>query len=254
MLDGKRLWFRKIRHGKSASSPAVVGDDLVVHGMDGNVRVLDRSNGRVRWRFHIGSPVESSPVVSHGIDYFGAWNGNVYALDLRTRRLRWVFRSGYKITSSAALSGGKLFIGDYGGRIWALSPRSGHRRWVSSVGGRIYGTPAVAHGRVFVPSSTGNSLTAFSASGRHLWGINTGAYVYSSPAVWHGPRLLRVVQRRPLLRLGGERPHPLDVLERPRDLGRADRRRRRRLLLEHRPPHVRPQRAHGTRIDVVRRR
>ena len=111
MLDGKRLWFRKIRHGKSASSPAVVGDDLVVHGMDGNVRVLDRSNGRVRWRFHIGSPVESSPVVSHGIDYFGAWNGNVYALDLRTRRLRWVFRSGYKITSSAALSGGKLFIG-----------------------------------------------------------------------------------------------------------------------------------------------
>ena len=186
MLDGKRLWFLKIRHGKSASSPAVVGDDLVVHGMDGNVRVLDRSNGRVRWRFHIGSPVESSPVVSHGIDYFGAWNGNVYALDLRTRRLRWVFRSGYKITSSAALSGGKLFIGDYGGRIWALSPRTGHRRWVSSVGGRIYGTPAVEHGRVFVPSSTGNSLTAFSASGRRLWGINTGAYVYSSPAVWRG--------------------------------------------------------------------
>jgi outer membrane protein assembly factor BamB len=186
MLDGKRLWYRKIRHGKSASSPAVVGDDLIVHGMDGNIRVLDRANGRVRWLFHIGSSIESSPVVSHGIDYFGAWNGNVYALDLKRHRLRWVFRSGYKITSSASLAGGTLFIGDYGGRIWALSARTGRQRWVSSVGGRIYGTPAVAGGRVFVPSSTGNSLTAFSAGGRSLWSINTGAYVYSSPAVWHG--------------------------------------------------------------------
>jgi outer membrane protein assembly factor BamB len=186
MRDGKRLWFRKIRHGKSASSPAVVGRDLIVHGMDGNVRVLDLLTGRVRWTFHIGSPVESSPVISHGVDYFGAWNGNVYALDLRTRRVRWVHHAGYKITSSASLAGGKLFIGDYGGRIWALSPGTGRVRWVSSVGGRIYGTPAVAQGRVFVPSSTGYSLTAFSVNGRRLWTINTGAYVYSSPAVWAG--------------------------------------------------------------------
>jgi outer membrane protein assembly factor BamB len=186
MLDGKRLWFRKIRHGKSASSPAVVGDDLIVHGMDGNVRVLDRRTGRLRWRFHIGSAVESSPVVSQGIDYFGAWNGNVYALDLRRHRLRWIHHAGYKITSSASLAGGTLFIGDYGGRIWALSPRTGRVRWVNSVGGRIYGTPAVAGGRVFVPSSDGDSLTAFAVNGRELWAIHTGAYVYSSPAVWHG--------------------------------------------------------------------
>jgi outer membrane protein assembly factor BamB len=186
MRDGKRLWFRKFRHGKSASSPAVAGRELVVHGMDGNVRLLDLQSGRVRWSFHVGSPVESSPVVSHGIDYFGAWNGNVYALDLRTRSLRWVHHAGYKITSSVSLAGDKLFVGDYGGRIWALSPPTGRVRWVSSVGGRIYGTPAAAHGRVFVPSSTGYSLTAFSVGGRRLWTIHTGAYVYSSPAIWAG--------------------------------------------------------------------
>jgi outer membrane protein assembly factor BamB len=186
MRDGKLLWQRKIRNGKSAASPAVVGDELVVHGMDGYVRVLDRDTGRLRWRFRVGSAIESSPIVVHGIDYFGAWNGNVYAIDLRRRRVRWVFRSGYKITSSAAIAGGKLFIGDYGGRIWALSPRTGRTRWVSSVGGRIYGTPAVAHRREFVPSSTGDSLTAFSTNGRRRWSINTGAYVYSSPAVSAG--------------------------------------------------------------------
>ena len=186
MRSGKVAWRRDTPNGKMAASPAVVGDELVVHGMDGHVWVLDRANGRVLWRYRVGSPIESSPVVRRGVDYFGAWNGNVYALDLRRRRVRWVYRSGYKITSSAALAGGKVFIGDYGGRLLALSMTTGRPRWISSVDGRVYGTPAVAGGRVFVPSSTGNSLTAFSAGGRYLWRVETGGYVYSSPAVWAG--------------------------------------------------------------------
>ncbi len=169
-----------------ASSPAVVGDVLVVHGMDGVVRVLDRRNGRERFAYRIGSPIESSPIVRDGIDYFGAWNGDVYALDLRTRRLRWTYRSGYKITSSAAIAAGTLYIGDYGGRLLALAPVTGALRWSAGVNGRIYGTPAVWAGKVFVPSSDGGSLTAFTTGGRYLWRVYTGAYVYSSPAVWKG--------------------------------------------------------------------
>lgn len=186
MRDGSVLWRFKPRRSKSASSPAIVGDDLVVHGMDGIVRVLDKRTGRQRWHFRVGSPIESSPIVSGGLDYFGAWNGRIYALDLKRRKLRWSFRAGYKITSSASIAGKTLFIGDYGGRLHALATRTGKRRWVRSVNGRVYGTPAVANGRVFVPSSTGNSLTAFSTSGRYLWRVGTGGYVYSSPAVWGG--------------------------------------------------------------------
>jgi outer membrane protein assembly factor BamB len=186
MRTGKIAWRRDTPHGKMAASPAVVGDTLVAHGMDGHVWVLDRSSGRLLWHFTIGSPIESSPIVRFGVDYFGSWNGNVHALDLKRRRLRWVFHGGYKITSSAALAGRTLLIGDYGGRLLALSTQNGRLRWSASVNGRIYGTPAVSHGRVFVPSSDGNSLTAFSTGGRHLWRVSTGSYVYSSPAVWDG--------------------------------------------------------------------
>jgi outer membrane protein assembly factor BamB len=186
MRFGKVMWRRDTPGGKMASSPAVVGDRVVFHTMNGWVVVLDRATGHVRWRWYVGSPVESSPVVRRGIDYFGAWNGRLYALDLRTHRLRWARWLGAKITSSAALAGGRLFIGDYGGRLWSLSALNGGTRWVAGVNGRIYGTPAVAHGRVFVPSSTGGTLTAFSTRGRYLWRVSTGAYVYSSPAAWGG--------------------------------------------------------------------
>jgi outer membrane protein assembly factor BamB len=186
MRFGKTIWRYDPPGGKMASSPAVVGEELVVHGMDGIVRILDRRRGKLVRQIHIGSPIESSPVVRNGVDYFGAWNGNVYALDLRTGALRWAYRSGYKITSSVALAGATAFIGDYGGRILALSAANGRLRWARSVNGRVYGTPAVADGRVFVPSSTGGSLTAFSTGGLHLWSVHTGSYVYSSPAVWGG--------------------------------------------------------------------
>jgi outer membrane protein assembly factor BamB len=186
MADGTVLWRHDTKRGKMAASPAVVGDDLVVHGMDGVVRVLDRRTGRLRWAKHVGSPIESSPLVRDRIDYFGAWNGNVYALDLRSHSYRWVFRSGYKITSSAAVADRTLYIGDYGGRLLALAPGSGRLRWSRTVNGRIYGTPAVWAGKVFVPSSDGGSLTAFNTGGRYLWRIHTGGYVYSSPAVWGG--------------------------------------------------------------------
>ncbi len=186
MRDGRRIWRYDPRGGKMASSPAVVGRDVVVHGMDGIVRVLDARTGRLKWHRWIGSPIESSPVIRFGLDFFGAWNGRVYALDLKTRRLRWTRSFGYKITSSAAIAGSRLFIGDYGGRLLALAPRSGRLLWRGYVNGRVYGTPAVHRGRVFVPSSTGGSLTAFTVSGRKLWSRGTGAYVYSSPAAWGG--------------------------------------------------------------------
>lgn len=184
MRDGAILWRRKQPSGKMASSPAVAGDVVVVHGMDGYVRLLDRRTGAERWVFKVGSPVESSPIVRDGVDYFGSWSGRVYALDIRRRSVRWVRYTGAKITSSASIADGTLYIGDYAGRLLALSTAGGRIRWTRGVDGRVYGTPAVAAGRVFVPSSTGGSLTAFSTSGRYLWRVQTGSYVYSSPAVW----------------------------------------------------------------------
>lgn len=187
MRDGKFAWAH-LTPGfpRMASSPAVVGNEIVYHTMGGGVYVLNRSNGHLEWSWNAGSAIESSPIVVDGIDYFGTASGEMNALDLRTHRLKWQRSLGAKITSSAALADGRLFIGDYAGKLWALSPASGATRWVGSVNGKIYGTPAVADGRVFVPSSDGDSLTAFTTTGRYLWRDTAGYYVYSSPAVADG--------------------------------------------------------------------
>jgi outer membrane protein assembly factor BamB len=186
MRNGKFAWSH-LTPGfpRMASSPAVDGNEIVYHTMDGGVHVLNRTNGHVVWSWNSGSSIESSPIVVDGIDYFGTASGEMYALDLRSHRVKWRKSLGAKIASSAAISGGRLFIGDYSGRLWVLSPASGATRWVGRVNGKIYGTPAVAGGKVFVPS-VAYSFSAFSTSGRRLWQVSTGSYVYASPAVADG--------------------------------------------------------------------
>jgi eukaryotic-like serine/threonine-protein kinase len=186
MRRGTLAWRRET-HTIMASSLAIWGDKLVVHGMgDGRVRVLDRKNGRVLWTKRIGSAIESSPVVRYDIDYFGTRAGRVYALNLRTHRFRWTRSTGAKITASVALAGRTAYLGNYGGRVLAFDTRTGRLRWSSSVNGRVYGTSPVAGGRLFLPSSTGGSVTAFSTRGTRLWSFSTGSYVYSSPVTWAG--------------------------------------------------------------------
>jgi len=185
MTNGRTLWRFTLGHSGQASSPAVLGDELVAHGKSGRIFLLDRGTGRLHWTYVVAGQIESSPVVRDGIDYFGDWAGNVYAVDLRGRRLLWTYHSGAKITASATLAGRTVYVGNYAGRLLALNVATGRLRFAVPTGGVVYGSAATAAGRIFVPSRAG-SLVAFSTSGRYLWRRPTGSYVYSAPAVWGG--------------------------------------------------------------------
>ena len=186
MRNGATLWRFDMHTSAEASSPAVVGDELVVHAKAGRVDVLSRPSGRLLWSRATAGEIESSPVVEDGVDYLGDWSGRIYALDLRTRRFAWIYDDGCKITASVALAGNTLYVGDYCGRIVALQRRTGRLLWSRSAGSPVYGASAVADGRVFVPSRDAGALYAFSTAGAFLWDASTGDTVYSAPAIWHG--------------------------------------------------------------------
>ena len=156
---------------------------------DGLLAALDAKTGRLLWSFRAGA-VESSPLLVHGLVYFGSWDDRVYAVDVRTHRLRWAFRTGAEVKGGVALAGGTVYAGSYDGRVYALDARSGRLRWSAGAErgltgrGRFYATPAVAYGRVYVGATDGVVYSFGARSGRLLWARRTGGYVYAAAAVW----------------------------------------------------------------------
>ena len=187
---------------------------------DGRPRVvLDRATGRQRWDTSFGSPIESSPIVQRRHRLLRRLERPALRARPRARtacagRVPSARRSPRAPRSTAAASSSATTRAASGRSRRAPARRAGSR----SVNGRIYGTPAVLDGRVFVPSSTGGSLTAFSTRGRYLWRVNTGVVRLLVAGRLGRPRLLRLLQRRLLRRLGRERAHPLGGRHRRPDL------------------------------------
>ena len=165
-----------------------VAETLVVHGMDGHVWVLRRSDGRLLW--HYTRRLAGRVVAGRhrtGIDVFGAWNGTrdrarpahaPRALAASVRLQDHLLRG---------LAGSTLYLGDYCGRLLALRAANGALRWSRSVNGRVYGTPAVAARPRLRAELDGRLADRLLDSWRaSLVARSTGSYVYSSPAVANG--------------------------------------------------------------------
>jgi outer membrane protein assembly factor BamB len=198
---GHTFWQRRIG-SLAASTPAAVGHVVyatVLARADGvkkgEVFALAYTTGKILWSRALPSPSESSPLLDHGMLFFGSQAGTVYALNAHNGAVIWTYHAAGAVKASPTLSGGILYFGDYSGHLQALAARTGRRLWDSDSGGALlgsgtfYSTAAVMYGRVFLGNTDGR-IYAYDASTGHLdWAVQTGAYVYASPAIANAPGL-----------------------------------------------------------------
>jgi eukaryotic-like serine/threonine-protein kinase len=166
--------------------------------------------GRVKWKFHTGGYVISSPAVADGIVYIGSGDGFLYALDSDVGSLRWKFATHSRVVSSPAVSSGIVYFSSYDGNVYAVDAKSGRLKWKFRTAGekRFEGThlhgslpaaetmpdpfdvylssPTIWSGKVFYGSGDGNIYALDARSGALDWKFKTGNVVHASPAVADG--------------------------------------------------------------------
>ena len=194
-------------------APRALGDTAMFRGDAQHSGVYERALSnfeRVKWKFHTGGPVSSSPAVADGMVYVGSADGNLYALDRSTGALRWKFATKSRVVSSPAVANGMVFFGSYDGTFYAVDGRSGALKWKFSTGGerRFEGThlhgsqpiaetmpdvfdvylssPTIWHGSVYFGSGDGNVYALDGSSGAMKWSFKTGNVVHASPAIADG--------------------------------------------------------------------
>lgn len=201
------------------SSPAVAGGVVYFASYDGWFYAVDALSGKLKWRFNNGGerrfaarhihgvlpaaeimpdPFDcylSSPVVWHGIVYFGSGDGNVYALNAATGAVQWKFKTGDVVHASPAISGGTLFIGSWDSYFYAIDAVSGKEKWRFKTGEDhtiynqvgIQSSAAVVDGMVYFGCRDSHLYALDAMTGKVRWSFSTGSsWVISSPAVLNG--------------------------------------------------------------------
>jgi len=109
----------------------------------------------------VSMPMASSPIVSGGTLYVGAWDGYFYALNASTGAVKWTFRTGAAFSGLQipAISGNLIFVPSADGTLYVLDKNTGTEVW-HYTGTMAWGPVIVAGGMVFASDWT-NTLYAF---------------------------------------------------------------------------------------------
>ena len=165
---------------------------------------------KVKWKFHTGGSVISSPAIVNGTVYVGSSDHYLYAIDLEAGTLKWKFKTESRVTSSPAVSGGLVYFESYDGNLYAVDAGSGALKWKFQTAGErrfagkhLHGalpaaetmpdpfdfylsSPVVWNGAVYFGSGDGNVYALDSGSGKLKWKYQTGDVVHASPAISDG--------------------------------------------------------------------
>jgi outer membrane protein assembly factor BamB len=165
---------------------------------------------RVKWSFHTGDAVVSSPAVVGNVIYVGSNDHNLYAIDATTGALLWKFPTHSRVAASPAVADGVVFVGSYDGAFYAVDAATGKEKWHFLTtgerrfsGSRLHGmdpvgevmpdpydvflsSPAVADGLVYFGSGDRFIYALDVATGQQKWRGRTGDVVHASPTVADG--------------------------------------------------------------------
>jgi outer membrane protein assembly factor BamB len=166
--------------------------------------------GTVKWRFHTGAAVYSSPVLSDGLLLAGSSDHFLYALDASSGALKWKFETHGRITSTPAVANGIVYFPSFDSYFYAVDASSGQLKWKFQTAGEhrfsaahLHGaepaaesmpdpfdfylsSPAVLNGAVYFGSGDGNVYALDAATGALKWKFHTGDVVHASPAIADG--------------------------------------------------------------------
>ncbi|MCB9478502.1 MAG: PQQ-binding-like beta-propeller repeat protein [Deltaproteobacteria bacterium] len=157
------------------SAPGLDDNRAYVGTARGQFFAVDRSDGRVVWRYDAWGPVESTPAITADLVIFGDSEGTVYALNKKTGRARWTYSAATEILGGLATDGDRLFFGTSDNRVYCLDLATGQWKWTYQrelpVTFTIRGisTPVVRGDRVYMGFSDGYAVALNRQDGKEVW-------------------------------------------------------------------------------------
>ncbi|MBB1283653.1 PQQ-binding-like beta-propeller repeat protein [Flavisolibacter sp. BT320] len=140
------------------------------------------------WTYHSAANVISTPAVVGNLVIVGNQNGNIEALALESGKRKWVFNTQGPIFSSPAFAGignqTKTVVGSADGAIYCIN-HMGKQVWKTVTGAAVLGSPLIEEAVVYIGGSDHSFRALDLNTGKELWKFSglTGPVV-SKPVIY----------------------------------------------------------------------
>ena len=168
-------------------TPAVVGDQIIFGGCDGQVHILSAEDGTEVRSMDAGAYVAGGVAVADGRGYLAQMEGKVLCFDLAAGKALWEFSDAEaEFYSSPAVGPQEIVVGCRDFSVYCLDRATGKLRWKHPTLANVDSSPAIAGDKVVVGSQDGRLYLFALATGKLLWSYDVGQPITSSPAVASG--------------------------------------------------------------------
>jgi outer membrane protein assembly factor BamB len=157
--------------------PRLVSDTIYAADIDGRVRAIDATSGRVQWDRRLARPITGGVGYGEGLVLLGTPGGQVIALDARDGTDAWEAQVSSEVLVAPAAADGRVVVRSVDGRVHGLSSANGAARWeyrqdVPSLTLRGGSRPVAVRGGVLIGLPDGRLAALDLASGAPLWEVN----------------------------------------------------------------------------------
>lgn len=164
-------------------NPALTGgsNEKPVYKLDG-----------IKYQFHAGGPIRSTPAIANNLLYFGSGDGYFYAIDSQSGAEKWKFKTGGAVHSSPAVTATTAYFTSRDNNLYALQANTGKLLWKFNLGKNLgdenywdnFGNSPVIDGATLFIGSGSGYLFAFNLNTQKLlWKYNAGARIRTATAI-----------------------------------------------------------------------
>ena len=137
----------------------------------------------LRWKYKIGGPEISAPVVNEGILFIGSDDNNIYAINVKTGKMKWSFPTQGKVYTPTSKNS-MIFAASFDNYIYALDVE-GDLEWKYNTASSIF-SPPVAYENVLYGGFDKYAYAIYINNGSLKWKYETEGFIESTPAIAQG--------------------------------------------------------------------
>lgn len=158
------------------ASPLVVGDKLFAPNADGNLYILDLSDGRSQKQavavVELAGRLWAQPVTNGELVFVTSLDHSVFAIDIETYEIVWHEDVGGAIPGSPVIGAdGKLYVGSLASQLEQFDPQTGQHTSVLDADEWVWSTPVVDGDALYFGDLRGNFYSFNTSTGELNWSV-----------------------------------------------------------------------------------